>query len=62
MKKRKLGFVCSVLMCFVAKLFIEEACYPANGILYLDSDLVEGKLKEKARLFHDSFLTMVLLL
>ena len=29
--------------------------------LYFDSDLDEAKLKEKAQLFHDSFLTKVLL-
>ena len=29
-------------------------------ILHLNSDLDEAKLKEKAQLFHDSFLTKVL--
>lgn len=34
--------------------------YPADWYMYLDSDLDEAKMKEKARLFHDSFLSKVL--
>lgn len=44
-------------LCFA--FFSPSRCliYPANGILYLDSDLDEEKLEGKARLFDDSFLS-----
>jgi hypothetical protein len=38
----------------------ESRCIVYVDILYLNSDMNEAKLKEKAQLFHDSFLTKVL--
>ena len=62
-EEKKAKVVCSFCPYGLCSQAFHARCllYPANAILYLGSDLNEAKLKEKARLFHDSFLTKVLI-